>query len=294
MKKWICFSITLFIGCFLIPNKAMALPYEIKWQENNLCISIDDTDFEGIYSVDYLNDNSDIYESVYDKTIASDAYLLLINGGFLHNPDILLRENGIIYISIEDLKLLDIEATIDEAKGTISLYYNDNLLVLEKKYNIVTINKKSYVPMRAVVEQFGGEVKYIHDYKKNICNKEQEYNFRINLISIEMPDNQSDFESYTPQSGLEEIKKMSLVEYKQIIDLLEERNQTFTKDNPDYDPLSVCYSGETLGRYYVYRLEGFEEFPIFFNKYTGAVYGENPWTQMMTIAYGFPDLSKLY
>lgn len=108
-----------------------------------------------------------------------------------------------------------------------------------------------------------------------------------------MPDNQSDFESYTPQSGLEEIKKMSLVEYKQIIDLLEERNQTFTKDNPDYDPLSVCYSGETLGRYYVYRLEGFEEFPIFFNKYTGAVYGENPWTQMMTIAYGFPDLSKL-
>ena len=45
-------------------------------------------------------------------------------------------------ISIEDLKLLDIEATIDEAKGTISLYYNDNLLVLEKKYNIVTINKK--------------------------------------------------------------------------------------------------------------------------------------------------------
>ena len=183
MKKWICFSITLFIGCFLIPNKAMALPYEIKWQENNLCISIDDTDFEGIYSVDYLNDNSEIYESVYDKTIASDAYLLLINGGFLHNPDILLRENGIIYISIEDLKLLDIEATIDEAKGTISLYYNDNLLVLEKKYNIVTINKKSYVPMRAVVEQFGGEVKYIHDYKKNICNKEQEYNFRINLIS---------------------------------------------------------------------------------------------------------------
>ena len=92
MKKWICFSITLFIGCFLIPNKAMALPYEIKWQENNLCISIDDTDFEGIYSVDYLNDNSEIYESVYDKTIASDAYLLLINGGFLHNPDILLRE----------------------------------------------------------------------------------------------------------------------------------------------------------------------------------------------------------
>lgn len=44
----------------------------------------------------------------------------------------------------------------------------------------------------------------------------------------------------------------------------------------------------------MYRLEGFEEFPIFFNKYTGAVYGENPWTQMMTIAYGFPDLSKLY
>lgn len=39
MKKWICFSITLFIGCFLIPNKAMALPYEIKWQENNLWLS---------------------------------------------------------------------------------------------------------------------------------------------------------------------------------------------------------------------------------------------------------------
>lgn len=294
MKRWICFSITLFIGCFLIPNKALASSCEVKWKENNLCVSVDDTDFEGVYSVDYLNDSSGLYECTYDKTIADNAYLLLINGGFLHNPDILLSENGVLYISVDNLKLLDIKAIIDEAKGMISLYYNDDLLVLEKGCNIVAINEKVYVPMRAVVEQFGGEVEYINDYKKNICNEEREYKFRIHLISIEMPDNQSGVESYTPQNGLEKIKKMSLVEYKQIIDLLEERNQTFTKDNPDYNPLSVCYSGETLGRYYVYRLEGFEELPIFFNKYTGVVYGENPWTPMMSIAYGFPDLSKLY
>lgn len=102
---------------------------------------------------------------------------------FLHNPDILLRENGIIYISIEDLKLLDIEALLMKQKEQYRYIIMIICQVLEKKYNIVTINKKSYVPMRAVVEQFGGEVKYIHDYKKNICNKEQEYNFRINLIS---------------------------------------------------------------------------------------------------------------
>lgn len=294
MKKWICFSVALFIGCFSVQREALAAPYELKWKENNLCISVDHTDFKGMYSVDYLNPNSGDYECVYDETICNSVYLLMMNGGFFPNPDILLKENGTIYISTKDLDLVGIKMIIDDVEETISLYYGSSVLTFERNSDLVAINEKFYVPMRLVVEKFGGEIEYIHDYKKTICNKDQGNEFGINMISVEMIDEQQNLKSYTPQEGLEKVKKMSLIEYEQIISLLEERNQTFTKDSQNYDPLSVYYTGENFGRYYIYKLEGFEKFPVFFNKYTGEIYGENPWSPIMTIECCFPDLSKIY
>ena len=47
-----------------------------------------------------------------------------------------------------------------------------------------------------------------------------------------------------------------------------------------------------MGRYDIYKWKGFEELPVFFNRYTGEVYGSNPYTGLISILEGFSDISK--
>lgn len=308
MKKWQFLNLGVLIGCLCLPNTAMAATGEAMWKENNLCVSVSRTDFKETYSVEYLNTDTGIYDCTYEDTVCNSAYLLMINGGFVPNPKILIKENGTVYVPVASLEMLGVDTIIDNINRTITLSHNDTILIFHRdsdraeingknrmvKDNVQEINEEIYVPIRFVAEQFGGKVEYVHDYKKTICDRTQADKLRISLISVEMVNQQDVTACYEPQDKLEEIKTLSLAEHEQISDLLETRKQGFTEENPDYNPLAICYTGETFGRYYVYKIKGFESLPIFVNQYTGEIYSENPWTPIMAIGKGFPDLSKIY
>ncbi|MCI1960176.1 MAG: hypothetical protein LKJ25_11210 [Clostridia bacterium] len=112
------------------------------------------------------------------------------------------------------------------------------------------------------------------------------------MIVVEMP---SEHEKvYTVEEGLSTIKKMSVEEYNQIVELLKNRNGCFDEEYPVYNPLSIKYTGYNIGRFYVYELEGYEKLPIFFNKYTGEVYSNMSALPFVCIDKGFANLSWLY
>ncbi len=78
---------------------------------------------------------------------------------------------------------------------------------------------------------------------------------------------------YVSKDGMEKIIDVS-VQYRQdLIAAREEANQKI-EEKFYYDASAVTYTGKKLGRFYVYELKEFENFPIYFNEYTGEIYSE--------------------
>ena len=122
-----------------------------------------------------------------------------------------------------------------------------------------------YVPLRFVVETFGG---------KTFCNEDNSEfpnRVKVNVIAIEIPDGTKP--QYVSKDGMEKIIDVS-VQYRQdLIAAREEANQKI-EEKFYYDASAVTYTGKKLGRFYVYELKEFENFPIYFNEYTGEIYSE--------------------
>ncbi len=310
MKKILCFGIFLaamLAGC-IAPDKNTTVQTKYPWNENNFTIGISETEFEGVYGINYLDEDTQQYETFYEKSPAGQIFLLAVNGGYLPVPDILATPKGNIYVPMEYLEPIGITAeTIKNEDGTkILLKYGKDTLLLAKnrapekngeaveiKFPAVEmLDEKIYVPVCFVVEQFGGTVDNIDDFSKEFCNESMRISLKISLIGIEMPMEQID--SFSIEEGLQAVIESSITEYEGLLTLLEERGESFTESDPDYDPRAVCYSGKKFGRYYIYKLSGFEDFPIFFNCYTGEIYGVQPWDIMFSVTQCFPNIRKLY
>ncbi len=310
MKKILCFGIFLaamLAGC-IAPDENTTVQTKYPWNENNFTIGISETEFEGVYGINYLDEDTQQYETFYEKSPAGQIFLLAVNGGYLPVPDILATPKGNIYVPMEYLEPIGITAeTIKNEDGTkILLKYGKDTLLLAKnrapekngeaveiKFPAVEmLDEKIYVPVCFVAEQFGGTVDDIDDFSKEFCNESSRILPKISLIGIEMPMEQID--GFSIEEGLQTVVESSVVEYEGLLTLLEERGESFTERHPDYDPGAICYSGKKLGRYYIYQLEGFEDFPIFFNRYTGEIYGVQPWDEMFSVARCFPNIRKIY
>lgn len=213
----------------------------------------------------------------------------MINGGFVPEPDTVLQ-NGIIYAPLEKIaEPLGITYDLTRREGKyLTLQKGDTTLVFPR-YNESTVLLNShemaasyylcdydhlYVPLRFVVETFGGKVQYVDDYEKSFCNEDNSEfpnRVKVNVIAIEMPDGTKP--QYVSKDGMEKIIDVS-VQYRQdLIAAREEANQKI-EEKFYYDASAVTYTGKKLGRFYVYELKEFENFPIYFNEYTGEIYSE--------------------
>lgn len=310
MKKILCFSIFLaamLAGC-AASDKNTTAQTRYPWNENNFTIGISQTEFEGVFGINYLDEDAQQYETFYEKSPTGQIFLLTVNGGYLPVPDIMATSKGNLYVPLEHLEPIGITAeTIKNEDGTkILLKYGKDTLLLAKNRTpekngeaveikfpaVEMLGEKIYVPVCFVAEQFGGTVDNIDDFSKEFCNESMRISLKISLIGIEMPMEQID--SFSIEEGLQAVIESSITEYEGLLTLLEERGESFTESDPDYDPRAVCYSGKKFGRYYIYKLSGFEDFPIFFNCYTGEIYGVQPWDIMFSVTQCFPNIRKLY
>lgn len=310
MKKIVCFSIFLaamLAGCTASEQNTTA-QIRYPWNEDNLTIGISQTEFEGVYGINYLDEDTQQYETFYEKSPAGQVFLLVVNGGYLPVPDILATPKGNIYVPLQHLEPVGITTeTIKNEDGTKFLlkHGKDTLLLaknrtpekngeaVEIKFPAVEmLDEKAYVPICFIAEQFGGTVDYIDDFRKEFCNESPMISPKISFIGIELPMGQID--GFSIEEGKQAVIESSIAEYEGLLALLEERGAPFTESAPDYDPRAIYYSGKNFGRYYIYRLEGFGAFPIFFNQYTGEIHGVQPWDNMFSVAEYFPNIRKIY
>lgn len=310
MKKFVCFILlfaTMLSGCAVSEGNTAAQT-KYAWYENNFDMSVSRTEFEGVYGIDYLNPDIGHDEGFYEKITTNQIFLTIVNGGYLPIPDICVVPEGIVYVVPEALEPIGITTEIiqtEEGRKFLLKYGKDTLLLeknrmpekngkaVEIKFAAIeALDERIYVPLCFVMEQFGGTVNYIDDFTKEFCNESDSDQEKISLIGIEMPTEQE--EKFSIAEGLQAVIESSIPEHERLLTLMEERGEDFTEEDPDYDPRAISYSGADFGRYSIYHLEGFEWFPIFFNRYNGEIYGVQPWTPMFTVAKCFPSVRRLY
>lgn len=308
MKK-VFTSIAVFLLISLSISK-LAFPDELvvaKWSENNPCVEIYD-DPQGI-GFDYVN---------YDKVRAEDISvndsirLLMINGGFVPNPGIII-ENGRTLVPVRIVSEIlgaNVEWNAVDKTVKITDSNTDVLLTIDSKEANVNgdvktldvpariFNSLTYVPLRFISETLNAEVQYVPK-----LNYEEVVNFEdygtwilkrntVSVVAIEQPNLYE--KEFTIEEGLMEVKKSSAETYEELLMTLKAIGNDFSETQKDYDSQAVYYINSNVGRYYIYVLEGFEEYPIWFNKYTGEIFSEQAGLPFTRINRGFINIPWIY
>lgn len=283
-------AVPLLCFAFLLPAGECALGAEsIRWEKNKADIDIYRTELSDFYEISFENPDTGISERTFERDVKNGIRLLMINGGFVPEPDTVLQ-NGIIYAPLEKIaEPLGITYDLTRQEGKyLTLQKGDTTLVFPR-YNESTVLLNGhemaasyylcdydhlYVPLRFVAETFGGKVQYVDDYEKTFCNEDNSADLnrvKVNVIAIEMPDGTKP--QYVSKDGMEKIIDVSVQYQQNLIAAREEANQKI-EEKFYYDASAVTYTGKKLGRFYVYELKEFENFPIYFNEYTGEIYSE--------------------
>ena len=279
------------------------------WAPNNPRIAIYNEAVEaGFYTMEYDN----IRAEQISKT--ENIRLLMIDGGFAPNPDVII-ENSRTLVPIrlvseilgaevnwsEKDKLVTIKEGGIEIKlsiGSNTALVNGSDITLDSPAAI--FNASTYVPLRFIADSFEADVGYIPQltYGLDYTGENAEYWIRarekVSLVVIEKG-NKTD-RIFSVEEGLAAVREASVQEYEGILGYLKvdgDRNIS-ESGRGDYDSQAVTYAGYDIGRYYVYTLEKFEEHPVFFNKYTGEIFGESTGLPFVFWNTGFPRISFMY
>lgn len=311
MKKFDCsigkkLAVPLLCFAFLLPAGECALGAEpFKWTENKADVGIYQTELSDFYEISFLNLDSNCEESTYERDVKNGIRLLMINDGFVPEPETVLQDD-VVYAPLEKIaEPLGITYNLtDESGNYLTLKKGDATLVFPR-YNESTVLLNGhemaasyylcdydylYVPLRFVAETFGGKVQYVDDYEKTYChedNSESPNWVKVSVIAIEMPNGTKP--QYVSKDGLEKITDVSVQYQKDLIAAKEETNQEI-EQKFYYDASAVTYTGKKLGRFYVYELKGFENFPIYFNEYTGEIYSESAGLAFAGLHKGFINI----
>lgn len=257
--------------------------------KNKADIDIYQTELSDFYEISFENPNTGISERTFERDVKNGIRLLMINGGFVPEPDTVLQD-GVIYAPLEKIaEPLGITYDLTRQEGKYLTLQKGNTTLVFPRYNESTVLLNGheidasyylcdydhlYVPLRFVAETFGGKVQYVNDYEKKFCNEDNSADLnrvKVNVIAIEMPDGTKP--QYVSKDGMEKIIDVSVQYQQNLIAAREEANQKI-EEKFYYDASAVTYTGKKLGRFYVYELKEFENFPIYFNEYTGEIYSE--------------------
>lgn len=294
MKKLNCsigkkLAVPLLCFVFLLPAGAYALGEEpLKWAKNKADIGVYQTELSDFYEISFDNPDTGISERTFERDVKNGIRLLMINGGFVPEPETVLQD-GVVYAPLEKIaEPLGISYELARQEGNYLTLKKGDITLVFPKYNESTVllngHKMAasyylcdydylYVPLRFVAETFGGKVQYVDDYEKTFCYEDHSDTDRVkvNVIAIEMPDGTKP--QYVSEDGLEKIIDIS-VQYQQDLIAAREEAQQEMDEKFYYDASAVAYTGKKLGRFYVYELKGFENFPIYFNEFTGEIYSQ--------------------
>ena len=145
MKKFDCsigkkLAVPLLCFAFLLPAGECALGAEPpKWTENKADVRIYQTELSDFYEISFLNLDSNCEESTYERDVKNGIRLLMINGGFVPEPETVLQD-GVVYAPLEKIaEPLGITYNLtDESGNYLTLRKGDTTLVFPR-YNESTV-----------------------------------------------------------------------------------------------------------------------------------------------------------
>lgn len=271
------------------------------WSENDMNVAIYDpyVSDDGFYHVEYLNNEAEMVSE------EDSIRLLMINGGVVPYPDIKVINNRMLVpLKVfseqmgakvdwdEENKTIDITEDKTKIRLTINNHkasINNNIKTIDA--TPVILDGKIYVPVRFVAEALSADVQYISEFSKYEDWKKKTVN-SVSVVTIEKPNKKA--KVYSIEEGLMKVKETSVEEYNALLIFLKEGNRTFDDICKDYAAQDIVYTNQTVGRYYVYRLEAFPDFNIYFNKYTGEIYSECSGLPFLSISKAFINISWMY
>ncbi len=264
-----------------------------KWEENQPKVQVLYSESaHNMYEVGY---NGETKPNVDNFSEDEKVNMLMVDGGFVPHNEIIMR-NDIAMIPTDKVEeVLGAEVTYNANEDIVTitkddtnilfyismgrvevngeLFYEDTPIELSGKIydegaTVFYRNSKIYVPLVFVSNVLGAEVGNEEDVLFNIVSQNEsktdfyeDYKL-FNIITIETS-NKHDKE-YTVEEGIESLKASAVEMY----------GESHIANTPqgEADMWNITYTNFDLGRYYVYVVEGLEDQPIYFNKYTGEVF----------------------
>ena len=253
-----------------------------KWQENVPILSIlYDTSIHGMYEIYYkgaslsTGDNFSRFEKI---------HLLMVNGGFVPHNNIIIKNNRTMVPTsvIEDV--FGAMVYYDDKERTVNINIADTNIVFGINIGDAEVNgkrhdieasaffrdSKIYVPLRFVAEALGAEVQYNNDLLFGQAIQAipihriefyGDYKY-FDVVSIDT--GSKDKKTFTVEDGIDSLKKAATEMYG--------KSHMYYYSSRDYDMHDIKYTNHDLGRYYVYVVKGYENEPVYFNKYTGEIF----------------------
>ena len=308
MRKILVLLATIFAASMLLAGAAQAAG-TVTWSPNDPVIEIYNEAMQvGYFTIDF--------DSITTEHISKteSIHLLLIDGGFVPTPGIIIA-NGRTLVPVDLVaETLGATADWDEEERLVTIKDGETEILLPIDSKTATVNgagisldvpaaivsASPYVPLRFIAENLGATVDYIPQLTYGIDhpNDPIEYWIRaresVNVVVIEKG-NKAEKE-FTVEEGLAVAQAASQQLYEDLLGYLEVDGGRAISDygRGDYDPQAIAYAGYAIGRYLVYQLEGFAEYPIFFNKYDGEMYSESVGLPFIFWMKGFPHLTFIY
>jgi len=309
MKKFATAIITAFLSMITL-NTATFAADTAQWTQNNPSIDVFDAGSVDASNMAVQMPNADGSQMVTTSLLppGSPIRLLMINGGFVPGAQIIVQNDRTLVPVRIISETLGAQVDWDANQKVVTVTDPNTTIVLKIGSSEATVNgdtvtldaaamissdSRTYVPLRFIAEAMNAQVGYtdkFNDTPVSQQNNNQLLSYNVGIVTIEKTDNQP---TYSADAGLAAVKAASADTYKQVTDYLKANNTTFTNFSPDYDSQKITYI-TAFGRYYIYRLAGFESYNILYNSYTGEIFSQQPGLPFLAIGEGFINIGWLY
>ena len=302
MKRTLTAVITAIL-CVITANAYAYAEESAKWKQDDPGINIYDAgSISDEFCVVQMENAEGNWVTVDLLTPGSPIRLLMINGGFVPGAQIIVQNNRTLVPVRIISEVLGAKVDWDGNKRTVTVTGAGTFIILTIDSSQAAVNgqkvtldapatifsDKTYVPLRFIAEALNAQVGYtdkFNDAAGSLLN-----NYQISMVTIEKS---ADKPKYAVNDGLAAVKDASAATYQTVANYLKQTDRTFSDSYPNYDPQKITYVN-SFGRYYVYRLEGFEYFNILYNSYTGEIFSQQPGLPFLFIGKGFISIEWLY
>ena len=304
MKRIVTAALAAMI-CLAAMNFTVLAADSAVWRQDDPTINVYDTGSvsDDFYAVEMPNADGSQFVVSDLLTPGAPIRLLMINGGFVPGAKLVMKNSRTLAPVRVVAESLGAQVSWDGDTRTVTITGNGEEIVLAIDSSQASVNGRpveldapariiqgsAYLPLRFFAEAMNAQVGYTDKFNDTADSRLNQY--QLGIVTIEKT---AERPAHSADDGLAAAKAASAAMHQQVVDYLHATGQAFSAPyRLDYDPQDISYV-TAMGRYYVYRLAGFEEYNILYDCYTGGLFSQKEGLPFLFIGEGFVNISWLY